>query len=231
MEEQNSSRTGTSAKAITVLIIDDSRIHIEGIKYILRYNKNIHIIGEAHTTDEAKQYLQQYVPDVALIDISLENETDGIDVACYLRDNFPQVKVTILSHYKRVDYIIKALQAKVRAYLAKDTVPDDLVKAIFFVSQGSGIFLGDTLPYEKLLDVFGNKENLDNGKPYELTEREVQIIGYLAKGYCSKEIGAILNINKNAIESHKEHIKTKLGVGNVIEMVVFAIKHNIIIID
>ena len=218
-------------ETVNLLIIDDSLIHIEGVKCILKNEKNIQIIGEAHAPEEVILCLQARIPDVVLLDISLKEEMDGIDVACYLRDNFPQIKVIILSHYKRIDYIIKTLQARAKAYLAKDTSPDELIRAIFFVIQGKSIFLGDTLSSEKLKDVFGNEENLKKGKPYELTEREIQIIEYLAKGYCSKEIGAILNINKNTIESHKEHIKAKLGFDTVIEIVVFAIKHNIITAD
>lgn len=218
-------------KPVNIFIADDSQIHIEGVKYIVKNNRDINIIGEAYSPDEAKQALRKKEPDVMLLDISMEEEADGLDLAYYVKENFPSVKVIILSHYKKFNYIIKALYSNVRAYLAKDTSAEELTHAIFTVNRGNGIYLGETLPYKDLLNVFGTYENLQKRKPYDLTQREMEVIEWLANGYCTKEIALELNINKNTVETHKEHIKDKLGVRSAIEIVVFAIKHHIIDIE
>lgn len=215
-------------KPIKLLITDDSEIHIAGIKAILTKETDICITGETYTTQEAIESIRKECPDTILLDISLESETDGIDLAYYIYQNYPSVNVIILSHYKEINYIILSLKAHVRAYLAKDTKPDDLIYTIRAVGNGKGVFFGDTIAYKNLLNAFGNEANLVSGKQYELTAREIQVIEYLSQGYSSKEIGVLLHIDKNTIESHKEHIKNKLGVNTVVEIVVSAIKHNII---
>ncbi len=116
----------------------------------------------------------------------------------------------------------------IRAYLAKDTKPEELIDIIRAVNRGKGVYFGESIAYKTLLDVFGGETNLASGKPYELTAREIEIIEYLAQGYSSKEISVLLQIDKNTVESHKERIKNKLGVNTVIEIVVFALSKQII---
>lgn len=215
-------------KKIKVLLIDDSEIYIEGIKAILFPNEFISVIGEVYTTESAKTFLKTNMPDVILLDISIEEDYDGIIFASYLHDKYPELPVIILSHYKEVRYITKALRSYVRAYIAKDTKPVELINIILSVMHGKGVFFGDTLPYDTLLKTFGGENNLQHGKPFELSRREVEIISKLADGFSSKEIASILNIDKNTIETYKDRIKVKLGVNTVVEMVVFALKNKII---
>ncbi len=213
---------------IQLLLVDDSEIHLIGLKSILSAYPDMQVVGEAHSKEEALEALKAVQPDILLLDISLETETDGFDIARFVGNRYPQIRVIILSHYKKIEYIITALRAHVRAYLAKDTKADELLQAIRSVYTGCGVFFGDSIAYQSLLQAFGNERNLVAGKPYELTEREIQVIELLAKGYSSKEIGQILHIDRNTVESHKERIKNKLGFNNMIEIVVFALKKKII---
>lgn len=213
---------------INILIIDDAQIYIEGIKCILESEPDINIIGEAHSVIETKHILENNKIDLVLLDISLEEESDGLELAHYIKKNYSSIKIIIISHYKRIHFILKALQYKVNAYLAKDTSPTELIISIKSVSSGNGLFLGETLPYDKLLTAFDGRDNLTKGKPHELTPRELQIITLLSKGYYSKEIASELDINITTVESYKERIKTKLGFDNIISVIVFAIKQEII---
>ncbi|WP_455636542.1 response regulator [Parabacteroides sp.] len=215
-------------RTINILIIDDSEIHIIGMKSILRKEPDMHILDEAHTIPEAIESLKKELPDIILLDISLEKETDGLDFASYIYQRYPAVNVIILSHYKNIHYIIQALRNHIRAYLAKDTKPEELIDIIRAVNRGKGVYFGESIAYKTLLDVFGGETNLASGKPYELTAREIEVIEYLAQGYSSKEISVLLQIDKNTVESHKERIKNKLGVNTVIEIVVFALSKQII---
>lgn len=213
---------------IRLLIIDDSEIHLIGLKSILSAYPDMLIVGEAHTKSEAFEILKKVQTDILLLDISLETEMDGFEVARFVDKHYPEIRVIILSHYKKIEYIITALREHVRAYLAKDTKTDELLQAIRSVYTGCGVFFGDSIAYRSLLEAFGNEKNLAYGKPYELTEREIQVIELLAQGYSSKEIGRILQIDRNTVESHKERIKNKLALNNMIEIVVFALKKKII---
>ena len=213
---------------IHVSIADDSLIHIEGVKAVLKNETDMVVRGEARTCDEVKKLLQRGAkPDVIMLGISMEEEGDGLELARYLNATFPTIKVMILSHYKEIRYIVQALQAKVCAYIAKDSSPADIAGAIRAIVRGKGIYFGETISYELLLQGFGDERNLRKGKPYELGGRELQILKMLSGGHTAKEIAVRLGINVNTVESHKEHIKNKLGVNTVIEAVVFAVRHNL----
>lgn len=215
-------------KIINLLLVDDSEIHLEGLKTIFRPYEELHVLGEAYSPSEVKAFLRQQKPDVILLDISMEEEMDGIDLARYLYQSHPEIVVMILSHYKEVHFIIEALRAYVRAYIAKDSKSANLVNAIFSVMGGDGVFLGETLPYKALLKAFGNEDELNNGKPQGLNDLEIEIIKKLASGMSSKEIGNELQITTNTVETHKERIKAKLGYNTVVEIVVFCYRLGII---
>ena len=216
---------------VRILIVDDSQIHLEGLKLILKPHDQIEVIGETNNSRETLDFLQERQPDVAVIDISLEEETDGIELAHEIRRNFPGVKIIFLTHYKSSKYLVHALKSGASGYLAKDIDPAELVHAIHSVCQGKGVYLGDTIPVESLLDAFGSEEALLKNKPYDLTAREIEIIDYLARGYSTKELAARLNIEVNTVESHKERIKEKLGVNTVIQIVVQSLKKGIISLE
>lgn len=122
------------------MLVDDSEIHLEGLKTLLQPYQELEILGEAFNVSEAKRFLKQCTPDLILLDISLEEEADGLDFAKYLYQIYPEIAVIILSHYKEVHFIVEALKAHVRAYLAKDTKSADLVHAIKSVMGGQRNF-------------------------------------------------------------------------------------------
>ena len=215
-------------KYIKLLLVDDSEIHLEGLKSVLRPYKELQIAGEAYSVNEVKSFLKQQIPDVILLDISLEEEGDGLEMAKNHYQAYPQISVIILSHYKDVHFIVEALKAHVRAYLAKDTKPADLFHAIVSAVGGKGLFFGETLPYSTLVKAFGGEDHLKRGNPYGLSEQETKVIQLLADGNSSKQISDILCIDKTTVESYKERIKSKFGCDTVVEIVVRAIKNDII---
>lgn len=215
-------------RIMDVWIADDSLIHMEGVKAVLKNEADVAVRGEARTCDGVKELLRcGNPPDVILLDIDMEEEGDGLELARYLHTAFPAVKVMILSHYKELRYIIQALQAGACAYLAKDSSPAGLADAIRAVVRGKGIYFGETISYKVLMQGFGSERNLRKGKPYELGGRELEILKMLSAGYAAREIAVRLGIHVNTVESHKEHIKNKLGVNTVMEAVVFAVRHNL----
>ncbi len=217
-------------KAIEVLIVDDSQIHLEGLKLILK-PYDIQITGEANNIKEALGLLNGTVPDVAILDISLEKDMDGISLAEEIRKRHPEVKIIFLSHYKGTKYLMNALKTGASAYLAKDVSLKELVHAITSVKKGNGVYFGETIPLPHLLDIFGSEQNIQKNKPYDLTPREVEIIHYLAQGYSTKELAFKIGIEVNSIESHKERIKEKLNVKTVVQIVTTSIKKGIINLD
>lgn len=218
-------------KQVKLLIVDDSQIVLEGLKFILKQNSGLQIIAEAHTKQEVMQCLSEMQPDIILLDICLEREYDGIDVCKDVMKLYPAIRIIMLSQNKDKKAIINSIRAGARAYLAKDTSGEEIGHTIQLIINGKGLFLGETIPHETLIDCFGDTIMESTPKPYHLTEREIEIIEYLSKGYCSKDIAEMLFINTNTIESHKEHIKEKLNMKTIVEIVVFAIKNHLISIN
>lgn len=213
---------------IKIFIVDDSEIHLEGMKSILKRSDNLTVTATAQTTGEAKQLLRKEKYDLAILDISLEEETDGLDLAHFIKTTFPDMPIIILSHYKDIHYIIQSLKMQLNGYLAKDTQAEDLICAIQAVVQGKGFYFGNTISYNDIIKAFGGEENMRKRKPYELTDRELEVIQLLANGYTSKEIANELNIDRNTVETYKDRIKSKLDCKSAIEIVVFAYKNKLI---
>lgn len=216
---------------IKLLIVDDSQIHLEGLKLILRPYDNIKIAGEANNIKEAADLLKETKADVAMLDISLEKDIDGIELAHTIKKSYPHIKIIFLSHHKGVKYLVGALKAGASAYLAKDMNPDELMHAITAAKEGKGVYFGDTIPLSTLLDTFGSEDNILKNKVYDLTDREIEVIKHLAHGYSTKEIATLLDIEVNTVESHKERIKEKLKVKTVIQIVILSLKKGIISLD
>ena len=213
---------------IKIFIVDDSEIHLEGMKSILKRSDNLNVAATAQTPDEAKQLLRKEKYDLAILDISLEEETDGLDLAQLIKVTYPEMPIIILSHYKEIRYIIQSLKMQLNGYLAKDTQPEDLISAIQTVAQGKGFYFGNTIAYNDIVKAFGGEENIKKRKPYELSDRELEVIQLLASGYTSKEIGNELNIDLNTVETYKARKKSKLDCKSAIEIVVFAYKNKLI---
>jgi len=216
---------------IKLLLVDDSHIYLEGLKLVLRGNSNIMVMSQAGNPREALECLEMNIPDIALLDISLEKDMDGIELAKTIRKKYPDIKIIYLTHYKGSKYLINALQTYPAAYLPKDLTPEELINAIVSANKGKGTYLGDTIPLPHILEIFGSKENVEKGKVYGLTPREIEVIEHLAQGYSTKELAAKLSIEVNTVESYKERMKEKLGVKTVLQIVVTAIKKGIIDIE
>jgi len=216
---------------IKILLVDDSRIILDGLAFNLAQQDNMVICGKALSAGEALQCISREMPDIVLLDISLQDESDGIELLKEITKEFPDIKVLIFSQQKNVQSIVDSIRNGANAYLSKDSPVEEIVDAIGIAAKGKGIFLGETIPAETLHQCFSGKPERRNFAPYHLSDREIEIIRWLSKGYLSKEIAELEHINVSTVESHKENIKNKLGLKSVVEVVVFAIKTGIIAPD
>src|ERR1035437_3403226 len=141
-------------KQISVFIVDDSQIHLEGLKIVFKQDPTIQIIGEAHNKSEVMKLMPELLPDIVLLDICLEKEYDGIEITKELTALYPATHVIILAHNKDRYSIINSIRSGARAYLAKDTSTEELMQTIHTVMQGKGLFLGETIPRETLCECF-----------------------------------------------------------------------------
>lgn len=214
---------------IPILLIEDSAVFVMGLKLALGAEKAIGSIASVSTPGAAVAYLNAH-PETALavVDITLEAETDGLTLLGIIRDAFPTVRTLVLSHYKNPAYILRAITSGASAYLAKDSVPESIVQAIMDVAQGRCLFFGETLDADKITRIFGGKEKLEARKPQGLTPRELEVLQLTTSGYSNGQIAAALEISLNTVDSYKERIKGKFGLDSMVECVAHAVAKGIV---
>ncbi len=213
---------------IKIILVDDHHIVRDGIKSLLSENEKIEITGEATSGYELFQLLNKRIPDLILLDISLP-KMSGIEVAKVLSSNFKQIKILMLSMHISEDFIFNAVKAGVKGYLPKNTTREELLSAIteiyegkeFFSKSISDVILKSYLSKARLgLDISKNKLN-------NLTNREREILQYVAEGMNNPDIAQMLSISIRTVETHKASIMKKLDLKNTVDLVKFAIKNNI----
>jgi len=216
-------------KEISIILVEDHQLVRDGIKSLLSDNTNIKIIGEAQSAYEFFDLLKINEPDVVLLDISLPTMS-GIEIAKILTSDFPKIKKLMLSMYTSEDFIFNSLRAGINGYLPKNTTREELLMAINEVYNGKEYFsknISDTIlkSYVKSAK-YGN--SVSDGNLSNLTIREHEILLYVVEGMNNKSIADKLNISIRTVETHKTSIMRKLNLSNTVDLVKFAIKHNII---
>ena len=213
---------------IHIILTEDHQILRDGVKSLIA-SENIKITGEASTGAELWKLLEGEKPDIILMDISLP-DTSGIELTRLISERFPEIKVLILSMYTDESFINLAIKSGAKGYLHKNTTREEMLVAIDTVYSGndfysdniSKIILKSYIEKAKL-----NAEELLN--PHEvLSKREIEILTMFAEGFINKEIADKLFISIRTVESHKKHIMQKLNLKTQVELVKYAIRHNLI---
>ena len=214
---------------INLLLIEDSAVFVMGLKLALGADPVYFCVESVASPKAAVAYLNAHpATDIAVVDITLEAETDGLDLLDILRKSFPALKTMVLSHYKNPSYILKAITSGACAYLAKDSSPESIVRAIGDVAAGKCLFFGETIESERILRLFGGRENLETRKPLGLTPRELEVLQLTSSGYSNAQIASVLEISVNTVDSYKERIKSRFGLDSIIECVATAAARGIV---
>ncbi len=214
---------------INVLLIEDSAVFVMGLRLALGAADGFGAVDSVATPGSAVSFLNSHPEtDIAVVDITLEAETDGITLLGIIRDAFPAVKTLVLSHYKKPAYILRAISSGACAYLAKDSSPESIVQAIKDVDSGQCLFFGETIDSAKITRIFGGEEKLQARKPQGLTPRELEVLQLATSGYSNPQIASALEISLNTVDSYKERIKGKFGLDSIVECVAHAVADGIV---
>lgn len=212
---------------IRVLLADDHGVVRKGLRLLMDEHPEVEVVGEAADGREAVRLARELIPDVVLMDIAMPL-LNGIDAAAQIRSQNERISVIILSMYSDEQYLVRALNAGARGYLLKESAEDDVWRAIEAVSKGKPYFSpGMTqVLVEDYVRVM--KQGTLKG-PYELlTDREREVLQMLAEGNTNKEVAKILNLSLYTVESHRTNMMQKLGLHNTAEIVLYAVRKNII---
>ncbi|MBX7181628.1 MAG: response regulator transcription factor [Bacteroidia bacterium] len=211
---------------IRIFLVDDHQIMIDGLKALLRFEKEIEIIGESTRPLEAVQTIQQLKPDLVITDISMPL-LDGIGLTKTVKSNHPDVKVLALSMSGERVTISEMLDAGVSGYILKNTGKDELVGAIHKIIQG-GMFFSDQVSAELMKAIQERQHLKQDEEKAGLTQRELEIIRLIAKEYSNLQIADALFISERTVESHRKNIFRKTETKTIVGLIKYAIEHKLV---
>lgn len=205
---------------IRILIADDHQMLLDGLRSLLSTEKNITIVNQATDGHQVLDILAYESIDVAVIDISMP-KMDGYQTVLEMKQKYPQTKVIILSLHKDEKHIGKLLKAGVSGYVIKDRGSEELVKAINLVANGGNYW--DPEVQNISLKAMQNKKDDPVGE-VRFTAREEDILHLVADGLTTKEISNSLHISDSTVETHLRHLREKLNLPNVKQLIIYAIR-------
>ncbi len=216
--------TGTERSDLRLVIADDHRLFLLGLRQFLGKQPGVRIVGEAVTGLAAVAAAATHRPDILLLDISMPG-LNGIEAARRIHQETPGTKVIILSMHADRRYVTEALRAGVRGYLLKNCPPEEVLRAIRKVSSGQFHL---TEGIEQVVAEFVQTSRPSGDSAFGvLSSREREVLQLLAEGKSTKQIGDLLNVSAKTVETHRQHIMDKLHLRTVAELTRYAIREGL----
>lgn len=217
-------------REIRLMIADDHTIVRQGLRRLLEDEDGMEVIGEAVDGRDAVAKALDLLPDIIIMDLSMPG-LHGLEATRQIVKRLPKAKVLILSMHKNDAYVQQALQAGASGYILKDSASEEVLVAIRSVSRGdsylspsiSRVLIDD---YLRLCSPGGTRSLYD-----KLTVREREIFQLLAEGNKNQQIAEKLHVSVKTVETHRAHIMEKLNLGNIAELVKYAIEIGIVQLD
>ncbi|MCD9015862.1 response regulator [Parachryseolinea silvisoli] len=201
-----------------ILIADDHAMVRDGVKNLIRQNKEYTVIGEASNGRQAIEQFETLAPDLLILDISMP-DLNGMEVAREVLNKNPLASIIILSMYDDEEYVSRCLEIGVKGYVVKNESGSELEYAIKSVLQGKNYFSrqAQDVIFKKYSHAVTKKKQRE--ELIRLTPREVEIIRLIAEGLTSQQMADKLFISPRTVETHRANLMKKVGVKNAIELV------------
>jgi DNA-binding NarL/FixJ family response regulator len=204
---------------IRIMCVDDHPLVRKGIASILANEADMELIAEAGNGREAAEKFVEFHPDVVLMDLRMPH-LDGTEATRAIRSADPEARIIALTSYDGDQDIYRALEAGVRGYILKEMVHTEVVRAIRTVYSGKRLMPPEVA--ERLSEYFPQ---------VALTPREVEVLGFVARGMANKEIAHKLGTANGTIKMHVQNILEKLGAADRTHAVTIAIERGILHLD
>jgi DNA-binding NarL/FixJ family response regulator len=205
-----------------LLIVDDHPVFRHGIAQLVGTLREVTICGEAENAQTALQAMRHLQPEVALIDISMPG-TNGIELIKLMLAEQPRLIILTLSMHDESLYALRALRAGAKGYVMKQQATESVLDALRKVIAG-GIYVSPEFS-ERLVFKAIHGSECDLGSPVDtLSDRELEVLQLFGRGKSTREIADALHLSVKTVETHRAHIKEKLGFKGADEMVKFAIE-------
>lgn len=211
---------------LRLALVDDHAIIREGLRSLLERNQLFEIVGEAATGRHCLALIAEWQPDVVIMDIAMP-ELNGIETTRLIKEQWPQIKVIILSVHSTSEHIYRAFQAGASGYVMKESIGTELLSAINAARCNKrylSLSIRDT-------DIEINILAAARSPVSSLSTRERQVLQLVVEGATSVYIAGQLDISPKTVETYRSRIMEKLGLHDIPALVKFAIQHHLTSID
>jgi two-component system response regulator NreC len=208
-----------------VLLVDDHKILRQGLKLLLENQSELQVIGQAEDGAEAIVLVDQLKPDVIVMDVSMPG-LDGIEATRQIVSQYPDMKIIALSMYPKKHFVVEMLKAGASGYVLKEYAFSELIKAIdvtisgqvYLCSKTTSIVVGDYVNKGQITDSFDQAS---------LTDRQSEILKFVADGMSSKEIAYSMDISVKTVDATRRKIMKKLDIDSVADLVKYAVREGL----
>jgi NarL family two-component system response regulator LiaR len=210
---------------VTVLIVDDHSIVRQGIRAFLDALPDVRVLGEAESGEEAIKLVQEYIPDVVLMDLVMPG-MNGVEATREIKRVSPRTQVIVLTSYYEDEHIFPALRAGAISYTLKDIRSGELVDIIRRAAQGESV-LHPRIATRVLQEVRAAKRSVPPAFA-DLTERELDVLRLLAEGNSNAQIAEKLVLSEKTVKGHISNIFSKLHMADRTQAAVYAWRQGLI---
>lgn len=207
------------SEPIRVVVVDDHPMFRDGVILSLRGDKEIQIVGEGQSADDALRLAQEYLPDLIFLDLTMPG--GGLNAARAIAASCPVTKIVVLTVSENEDDLIGAIKAGARAYILKGIVGNELTRVVRAVHAGE-VYIAPKLASRVLIEMTRalHSANLLD----QLTEREGKILELVASGATNREVALKMYLAENTVKHYISNILQKLHVRSRVEAALLAQK-------
>jgi DNA-binding NarL/FixJ family response regulator len=211
-----------------ILIVDDHQVLIDGIKSLLRKEKQIEFTSQANSAESALRYLEEHSGEIDLVltDISMPGMS-GLELTRIIKEKYPHIKILVLSMYNEPSVVEDILATDAEGYILKNVGKEELAEAIQKIHDGGSYYSSEVIASLLKKNKEGSKKQKRNINEM-LTNREIEIVKLICEEMTTAEIAEKLFISPRTVDTHRKHILEKTSSRSVVSLIKLAYESSLI---
>ena len=220
-------------RKIRFLVADDHSVVRDGVRSVLRSSPDYRVVAEAEDGEQAVELSRVHKPDVVIMDVSMP-KLNGIEATAIIKKENPDIKIVILTVHEDEEYVYQILRAGASGYVLKSAGKKEIFAAIRSALAGERFFSPGIS--RMIIEGFINRAREQNPEPEEpqnkqetpLTNREVEVLRYIAQGYTNRKIAETLFLSIRTVNTHRTNLMQKLDIHDTARLVRYAIESGLV---